>query len=59
METKLIRCVCPAFVLILAMVSFYSVQAMEAEIQPPDLRTRKSGSDWARFLGPDRRWQVF
>ncbi len=52
MKTKLIHCVCPAFVLMLAMVSFYSVQGAETEAQPPDLRTRKSGSDWGGFLGP-------
>ena len=52
METKLIRCLCLAFVLMLAIVSFHIVQAVETEIQPPDLRTRKSGSDWDRFLGP-------
>ena len=52
METKLIRCLCLAFVLMLAIVSFHIVQAVETEPQPPDLRTRKSGSDWDRFLGP-------
>ena len=52
MKTKLMGCVCLACVSMLAMVSFYSVEAMEAEVQPPDLRTRKSGSDWHRFWGP-------
>ncbi len=33
-------------------VSSYSVQETETEVQLPDLRTRKSGSDWDRFLGP-------
>ncbi|MYE90242.1 PQQ-binding-like beta-propeller repeat protein [Candidatus Poribacteria bacterium] len=34
------------------MISVHIVQAMEIEVQAPDLRTRQSGSDWDRFLGP-------
>ena len=52
MKTKTISCICLAFVLVLGAISFYNVQGSEAETQPPDLRTRKSGSDWSRFLGP-------
>ena len=52
METKLIGFICLVFVLILVTVSLHGAQETGAEVQPPDLRTRKSGSDWGRFLGP-------
>lgn len=52
MVTKLVNFICLGFVLMLVAVSSHSVQEAETEVQPPDLRTRKSGSDWARFLGP-------
>ena len=59
METKLIGFICLVFVLILVTVSLHSVlKRRVTEIQPPDLRTRKSGSDWGRFLGPDGRRQI-
>ena len=52
MVTKLVSCMCLGFVLMLITVSLHSVQGAETEVQPPDLRTRKSGSDWDRLLGP-------
>ncbi len=52
MDTKLIDLIYLAFVLMLVTTNFHDVQASETEAQPPDLRTRKSGSDWDRFLGP-------
>ena len=52
MVTKLVSFMCLGFVLMLITVSLHSVQGAETEVQPPDLRTRKSGSDWDRFLGP-------
>ena len=52
MVTKLVSLMCLGFVLMLITVSLHSVQGAETEVQPPDLRTRKSGSDWDRFLGP-------
>ncbi len=41
-----------AFVFMLGAVSWNEVQGSTAEAQAPDLRTRKTGSDWPRFLGP-------
>ena len=52
METKLIGFICLVFVLILVTVSLHGAQETGAEVRLPDLRTRKSGSDWGRFLGP-------
>ena len=52
MESKLMSFICLAFVLALGTISFHSLLGSETEVQPPDLRTRKSGSDWSRFLGP-------
>ncbi len=52
MDTKLISFIYLAFVLMLVSTNFHDVQGLETESQPPDLRTRKSGSDWNRFLGP-------
>ena len=52
MDTKLISFIYLAFVLMLGTISFTNVQGAETEVQPPDLRTRKSGGDWDRFLGP-------
>ena len=52
MVTKLVSFMCLGFVLMLITVSSHSVQEAETEVTPPDLRTRKSGSDWAGFLGP-------
>ena len=51
-QTKLIDLICLVFVLMLVIISFYNSQGSETEVQSPDLRTRKSGSDWDRFLGP-------
>ena len=52
MVTKLVSFMCLGFVFILITVSLHSVQGAGTEVQPPDLRTRKSGSDWGSFLGP-------
>ena len=52
MESKLMSFICLAFVLTLLTLSFHSLLGSETEVQPPDLRSRKSGSDWSRFLGP-------
>ena len=52
METKLIGFICLVSVLMLVATNFHDVQGSEMEVQPPDLRTRKSGSNWGRFLGP-------
>ena len=52
MVTKLVSFMCLGFVLMLITVSSHSVQEAETEVKPPDLRTRKSGGDWDRFLGP-------
>ena len=52
MDMKLISFIYLAVVLMLSTISFANVHGSEPEIQPPDLRTRKLGSDWNRFLGP-------
>ena len=52
MKTKLIGFICLVSVLILVTVGLHSAQETGAEVQLPDLRTRKSGSDWGHFLGP-------
>ncbi len=52
MKTKTIGFICLAFVLVLGTIGFYNAQESKTEVQPPDLRTRISGSDWDRFLGP-------
>ena len=52
MGTKLASSICLVSALILVTISCYNAQGSEKEVQPPDLRTRKSGSDWSRFLGP-------
>ena len=52
METKLIGFICLVSVLMLVATNFHDVQGSEMEVQPLDLRTRKSGSNWGRFLGP-------
>ena len=52
MKMKLINFICLVFILILITVNLHSAHGSETEVQPPDLRTRKSGSDWDRFLGP-------
>ena len=52
METKLIGSVCLVFVFMLVVVGSHSEREVETEVQPLDLRTRKSGSDWRGFLGP-------
>ena len=52
MKTKLIGFICLVSVLMPAIVSLHSVQEAETEAPLLDLRTRKSGSDWDRFLGP-------
>ena len=49
---KLIGFICLVSALMLVTINFCDVQGSEAEVQLPDLRTRKSGSDWTRFLGP-------
>lgn len=52
MKTTLIGFVRLVSVLMLVVASSHSVQEAETEVPLPDLRTRKSGSDWDRFLGP-------
>ena len=52
METKMMVFIHLAFISMLGAVSFHDVQAAGAEVQAPDLRTRKSGGDWQGFLGP-------
>ena len=52
MKMKLINFICLVSVLMLAAISYHSAQGLETEVQPPDLRTRKSGSNWDGFLGP-------
>src|SRR5581483_3605950 len=34
------------------LAAFFTLSPCHAEGLPPDLRTRKTGSDWAGFLGP-------
>ena len=51
MESKLMNFICLAFVLTLLTLNVHSLLGSETEGQPPDLRTRTSGSDWDRFLG--------
>ena len=52
MNPKLIGFICLISVWLPVTSSFHNIQGSETEVQPPDLRTRKSGSDWNRFLGP-------
>ncbi len=52
MAKKLTNFIRSGLVLMLISVSLHSVLEAETEVQPPDLRTRKSGSDWSNFLGP-------
>ena len=52
MATKLTNFIRSGLVLMLISVSLHSMVEAETEVQLPDLRTRKSGSDWSRFLGP-------
>ena len=52
MKTASIGFVHLVSIFMLVVVSLHSAQEAETEVQPPDLRTRKSGSDWDRFLGP-------
>lgn len=52
MNRKLIGFICLISVWLPVTSSFHNIQGSETEVQPPDLRTRKSGSDWNRFLGP-------
>ena len=52
MKTASIGFVHLVSIFMLVVVSLHSAQEAETEVQPPDLRTRKSGSHWDRFLGP-------